>query len=117
MELVEQIARFRAPRYLACYLDILRIHLTAVGKQSLLPDDLRLDLYLEFGVSTTTLLSLMSLGLSRMSAVELSQHIARDDMTTSESVAWVQENNNRLDMLSLPRAVINEIRRKLVVAN
>jgi hypothetical protein len=114
MELVEQIARFRAPKYLACYLDILKIHLAAVNKMDLLPDDLRLDLYLEFGVSTTTLLSLMSLGLSRMSAVELYGKMARDNMNALECTAWIKENADRLDLLSLPRAVVGEIKRKLL---
>jgi superfamily II DNA/RNA helicase len=114
MELVEQIARFRGPRYLACYLDILRVHLRAVGKENLLPDDLRIDLFLEFGVSTTTLLSLMSLGVSRMSAVGLSGEMARDDMSAPECVTWVQDNADRLDMLQLPRAVVAEVKRKLL---
>ena len=35
MELIEQTARFRAPKYLGAYLDILKLHLVAEGREEL----------------------------------------------------------------------------------
>lgn len=66
---IKEVARFRAPKYLAAYLDVLRHHLEEIGQGELFPDDLKFDLYLEFGVATETLLSLIGLGLSRTSAI------------------------------------------------
>jgi len=67
MEMVEQIARFRAPKYMSAYMDVLKFHLSSVGKSDLLlTNQLDVGIALEFGVSTRTLLSLMELGLSRI---------------------------------------------------
>jgi hypothetical protein len=33
MELVEQIARFRAPKYFLTYMDVLHAHLRAIGRR------------------------------------------------------------------------------------
>ena len=35
MELVEQIARFRAPKYLSAYIDILNMHLTSQSDEKI----------------------------------------------------------------------------------
>ena len=71
MEIVEQTARFKAPKYISAYVDILHYFLTEIGRDDLVDEELNIGVALEFGVSSTTLLSLMELGLSRMSAVEL----------------------------------------------
>src|SRR6185437_3492087 len=89
MELVEQIARFRAPKYFSAYMDVLRVHLRAINRLDLIEDDLDIGTQLEFGVSSRTLLSLMELGLSRMSAVALYEKIARDDLSQQACVTWV----------------------------
>lgn len=65
MELVEQIARFRTPKYFSAYMDVLHAHLRAIGRLDLIEDELDIGTQLEFGVSSRTLLSLMELGLSR----------------------------------------------------
>jgi hypothetical protein len=112
MQHVEEVARFQAPKYLACYLDVLRLYLHEIGRFDLYPDNLRFDLYLEFGVSTRTLLSLIGLGLSRMSAVALYEYIAQDDLDADGCRAWVREHD--LGQIDLPPAILREAERKLL---
>lgn len=113
MELVEQVARFRAPKYLSAYMDILHLHLREIGREDLIDDDLDIGTQLEFGVSTRTLLSLMELGLSRMSAVSLYEKIARDDLTKEGCMQWVLERDAQFETMDIPAIIIREIRDKL----
>lgn len=112
MQLVEEVARFRAPKYLSCYLDVLKLHLHQIGRPDLFPEQLNFDMYLEFGVSTTTLLSLIRLGLSRVSAIALHEYIGRDDLTVGECISWVETHD--IDQLDLPEAIRKEIVKHLV---
>lgn len=114
MELVEQVARFRAPKYLSAYMDILHLHLREIGREDLIDDDLDIGTQLEFGVSTRTLLSLMELGLSRMSAVSLYEKIAKDDLTKEGCMQWVLEREAQFEAMDIPAIIIREIREKLL---
>lgn len=114
MELVEQIARFRAPKYLSAYVDILNIHLAAIGRGDLIDHDVDIGTQLEFGVSSRTLLSLIELGLSRASAVALYEKIARDDLSKEDCIAWVRERDTQFEGMDIPAIIIREIRAKLL---
>lgn len=116
MELVEQIARFKAPKYLSAYMDVLHLHLREIGREDLIEDGLDIGTQLEFGVSSTTLLSLMELGLSRMSAVALYEKIARDDLNREECVIWITERVDHLQAMDIPAIIIREVRERLVFA-
>ena len=50
MREVEEFARFKAPKYISCYTDILKIFLTEQGKLDLYPKDYPFYRFLEFGV-------------------------------------------------------------------
>jgi hypothetical protein len=103
---VEQVARFQAPKYLACYADVLALHLRQRGdKQLSEPPDI--SMMLELGVSRITEVSLMALGLSRTSAVALSEFIVADDLGRQQVTDWVNANRNVLQ--SLPALVQREI--------
>ena len=114
MERVEQIARFRAPKYLSAYMDVLHIHLESIGRTDLIDDEIDIGTQLEFGVSTRTLLSLMELGLSRMSAVTLYEKMARDDLTKEGCLAWVVERKGQLEAMEIPVIIVREIQSKLL---
>lgn len=114
MELVEQTARFRAPKYFSAYLDILNLYLREIGREDLIDHGLDIGTQLEFGVSSRTLLSLMELGLSRMSAVTLYEKIARDDLDKQSSIAWVLERQNQLEAMDIPMIIVREILSKLL---
>lgn len=113
MKLVEDVARFRAPKYLSAYVDVLAHHLDQIGKSDLLSHDVDIGFALEFGISTRTLLSLMELGLSRMSASALYEIIAIDDLDQDGCRAWVKEHLDQLEGMELPILVAREIREKL----
>lgn len=115
MELVEQIARFRAPKYLSAYMDVLYLHLREIGREDLIDDGLDIGTQLEFGVSSTTLLSLMELGLSRMSAVALYEKIARDDLNRDECLAWISERMSQFRAMDIPAIIIREVRERLTL--
>jgi superfamily II DNA/RNA helicase len=114
MELVEQIARFRAPKYFSAYIDVLSRHLREIGRDDLIEDGLDIGTQLEFGVSSRTLLSLMELGLSRMSAVTLYEKIARDDLSKDDCLAWVAERETQFESMDIPAIIIREIRERLL---
>jgi len=108
---VEQVARFEAPKFLSCYVDILRLYLNEIGQtepMAGLPD---LSLLLELGVSRTTEFSLMTLGLSRTSAIALSVYIVEDELSPEGALDWIR--NRDLDALDLPALVRDEILRML----
>jgi hypothetical protein len=108
---VETEARFRAPKYLGCYLDILRYHLESIGEPEAaaqLPD---MSMMLELGVARATEVSLISLGLSRTSAVALAEFITADALTRAEALEWLASRD--LDAYPLPELVRVEVSRVL----
>jgi hypothetical protein len=107
MKDVEEIGRFQAPKFLACYVDVLKQHLTTLGRTDLITSDLDINILLEFGVPGGTQLSLMGLGMSRTSALALAEFIASDELNEEQSVAWLRDNNWRT--LNLPKLVKFEI--------
>ncbi|MGL6429575.1 MULTISPECIES: DEAD/DEAH box helicase [Aeromonas] len=114
MELVEQIARFKAPKYLSAYMDVLHLHLREIGREDLIDDGLDIGTQLEFGVSSRTLLSLMELGLSRMSAVALYEKIARDDLSKEGCITWISERLDQFQSMDIPAIIIREVREILI---
>jgi hypothetical protein len=121
LEDVEQIARFQAPRYLACYSDIARFTLALqdeVEKAELIPD---LTLSLEFGVRGPVQLGLMAMGLSRSSTLAISEVIT--EQLTPDEISRAQTNAavltralSTLDLteISLPALVREEVERAKV---
>ncbi len=114
MALVEQIARFRAPKYLSAYMDILHLHYREIGREDLIDDGLDIGTQLEFGVSSRTLISLMELGLSRMTAVALYEKIARDDLDQAQALKWVVDRAGQLGAMDLPVIIERERRERLL---
>ena len=108
---VEEVARFKAPKYLSAYLDVLRHHLGQIGKADIFPSHLTFDLYLEFGVATDTLLSLIGLGLSRTSAVALNEFLGSDRL--SEDDLLQQLSSRRWTAFDMAAVVKREIEQML----
>ena len=110
MAQVEEIARFYAPKYLGAYLSVLRQHFDEQNSLNLFPDELTYDLFLEFGVSTKTLISLISLGLSRTSAIELAEFYGRSEMGEDEVIAKLQLGDwESLDLAPLIKREISNV--------
>uniref|UniRef100_UPI001C304BB6 hypothetical protein n=1 Tax=Stenotrophomonas sp. GbtcB23 TaxID=2824768 RepID=UPI001C304BB6 len=109
MELVEQVARSKAPKYIAAYVDVLKFFLAVANRSDLLTEEIDIGTALEFGVSTRTMLSLMELGLSRMSAVEINDVIAGDQMSQDECLEWMRENINLIIGSDIPVPIVREV--------
>ena len=107
MDDVEDIARFAAPKYMACYHDVYTVYLRQLGHAPRLSTD-ELTMMLELGVSRPVEVVLMGLGLSRTTAVSVSRHLS-DDMQpdATEVLAWLRGND--LAALDMPRAARREI--------
>ena len=111
MDDVETFVRFRFAKDSSCYIDILRYVLELHGKHDLLSDIPQLNLWLEFGVSQKTHLSLLSLGLSRNTVIELTDYIINTQMSKEESLNWIKEQN--LEQLELSPIIIDDIKKIL----
>lgn len=104
---VEEVARFKAPKYLSAYMDVLRFYLRETGREDLISEQLNYDLYLEFGVATNTLLSMIGLGLSRTSAVEINDWLGNDEL--DETAVLERLRSRRWQALAIPNLVKREI--------
>ena len=104
---VENYARFTAPKYLACYVDLLKHFLSSKGREDLLENIRDYGLLLEFGVSEITQLSLISLGFSRTTVVELFELIGASDWTVEDCTRWLRRQD--IDALDVPILVRREI--------
>lgn len=109
---IESIARFHAPKYLACYSDLLALHASALGLE---PTD-RPDyaMMLELGVSRASEVVLMSMGLSRTATVAIAQYIGVDSWSRAEALGWLARQN--LHGLGIPVLIQKEIAAVLEVA-
>ena len=113
LEIVEQTARFRAPKYLSAYVDVLNHHLVEIERSDLIDEEFDIGVALEFGVSSKTLLSLMELGLSRMTAVELYEKIARDDLDRDGCVGWIRRYAPEFEGMNIPNLITREVLEKV----
>lgn len=111
MDNVENFARFRFAKDSSCYVDILRYFLVLHKRDDLLSRIPQLNLWLEFGVSQKTHLSLLSLGLTRNTVIELSTYITNTNMTKEESLQWL--NNIDFKSLDLSPIIIEDILAKI----
>jgi hypothetical protein len=105
---VEQFGRFLGPKYLTCYVDILQFHMAEIGREADLVDVPNVGMLLELGVSRSTELALLAMGLSRTAAVALSQFIFDDDLDRAGCLVWLSSRD--LGPLGLPPGVEAEIR-------
>lgn len=106
MKEVEEIARYQAPRLLACYTDVLRHFLETIGRDDLASELHDLSVFLELGLNQLTQISLVGMGLSRTAAVMLSEIIAKDSLTESQCLNWLLLNEWQVS--DLPKLVIQE---------
>jgi hypothetical protein len=104
---VENVARFQAPKFLACYLDLLRLYLSERGQRELADDAPDLDMLLELGVSQPTQMRLLGLGLSRTTAIAVTEFMLGENLSRLECVAWLQRTD--FESLPLPKLVRKEL--------
>jgi superfamily II DNA/RNA helicase len=93
MSEIENFARFRFVKESSCYIDILKYFLCQKEEYELLENIPDLSLWLEFGVSEETQISLLSLGLSRQSAIALSEIIPNNNLNKQQCLKWIIDSD------------------------
>ena len=95
---VEQIARYQVPRFLSCYVDTLNYFFKTIQKEELSNKGKNIGLYLEFGVSEKTQVSMILLGLSRATIASIAnikingKSILPKGMDEQKSLDWLKAN-------------------------
>lgn len=96
----------------SCYIDILRYFLEINQRTDLINNIPQLNLWLEFGVSEKTHLSLLSLGLSRNTVIALSdRYITNTQMSQQECINWLKQLD--LEALEISSIIKEDIKRIL----
>ena len=104
---VETVARFEAPKYLSCYNDILKHLLQKNNRDDLCEDLTSFDLLLEYGLPLQTQISFVSIGLSRVTAIQLSELIESDSFTEDDCLRWLRIQD--LESLQVSPIIIREV--------
>ncbi|WP_073563277.1 DEAD/DEAH box helicase [Archangium sp. Cb G35] len=112
MKDIEEYARFYFAKYSSCYIDLLRYFFREKGLSHLVNQIPQISIWLEFGASQSTQLSLMEIGLSRTTAISLSELISDTTKTRDQALEWLKDIEN-LNSLRLSRIIIEEIKRVL----
>lgn len=108
---IEEYARFRFLKYTTCYIDILKLYLGTRGDYESIEKIPQLSLWLEFGASKVTQITLMSMGFTRTAALELSDLIVDDNFDKEKCLWWFSKND--IHSMDLPAPVIAEAERIL----
>jgi len=107
MENIEQGIRFRYLRYGSCYMDLLKLALSQTGQEELIERIPAIPLYLELGACSDTMVSLIGLGLSRITAGILADKTVNKEMDRSGALDWLKRQNLRA--LNVPGVCIKEV--------
>lgn len=100
-ETIEKQLRFVYVKYMRLYNDVLRAVLTERGDVLRAEKLLPIHLFLEYGAATQTLINLMSIGLSRTSAIHFAKEASlRDDLSTRACQATIDRVNLDYSTLS-----------------
>ncbi|MCH7500351.1 MAG: DEAD/DEAH box helicase [Nitrospinae bacterium] len=110
---IESVARYKVPKYILCYNDLLKYYFQKTGRDELAEEIEDITLYLEMGVNTKTQLSLLNLGLTRTSAVEVKEYITADNFNERQCLEWFANPNNNWQSRELPKIVKREIDKML----
>lgn len=107
---IEQTLRFTYVRYLKAYLDVLRAFLLSQQNVEQVDALSPWDLFVEFGARDRVLLQLMSVGVSRSTAILIRRAItSQSDISRGE--CWAKLNQLPLKVLAIPWVCKEEIRK------
>lgn len=108
LDLIEGDIRFQAVRLFGCYSALLVYALDTAGLVDMVSSIPSLPLYLEIGASDKTMISFISLGLSRVTAMKLNEMSARKDLDTAGALQWLR--TRPLETLGLSPLLLAEVR-------
>ena len=107
LTLIETDIRFQAVRMFGCYNTLLVYGLDSAGYVDLVTSIPSVPLYLEVGASDKTMISFISLGLSRVTAMKLNELSARKDLDTAGALQWLR--TRPLEALGLSPLLLAEV--------
>jgi len=113
LDLIEGDIRFQAVRLFGCYSALLVYALDSAGFVDMVTSIPSLPLYLEIGASDKTMISFISLGLSRVTSMKLNEMSARKDLDTAGALQWLR--TRPLEALGLSPLLLEEVRAITVV--
>ncbi|CDX20220.1 DEAD/DEAH box helicase domain protein [Mesorhizobium plurifarium] len=108
LDLIEGDIRFQAVRLFGCYSALLVYALDSAGLVDMASSIPSLPLYLEIGASDKTMISFISLGLSRVTAMKLNEMSARKDLDKTGALRWLR--TRPLEALGLSPLLLAEVR-------
>ncbi|MER9657887.1 DEAD/DEAH box helicase [Mesorhizobium sp. M0152] len=108
LDLIEGDIRFQAVRLFGCYSALLVYAFDSAGLVDMVSSIPSLPLYLEIGASDKTMISFISLGLSRVTAMKLNEMSARKDLDTAGAMQWLR--TRPLEALGLSPLLLAEVR-------
>jgi len=110
---LESELRYKYVKYMRIYYDVLKAILVERGMLQEAEGLLPIHLFLEYGAASETLINLMSLGLSRTSALLFNSYLRlRDNLALSECQAYVDSVNlERSNLPAICKAEIGKLRR------
>lgn len=107
LDLIETEIRFQAVRLFGCYISLLIYALEQAGLQDLVSSIPSVPVYLEIGASDKTMISFISLGLSRVAAMKLNEISLNKNMDEKEALAWLRSRAS--ESLGLSPLLIKEV--------
>ncbi len=107
-DLIETQIRFQAVRLFGCYNTLLVYALKNAGMTEFASTIPSLPLYLEIGASDKTMISFISLGLSRVTAMKLNELSARKDLDVAGALQWLRTRPP--ETLDLSPLLLEEVR-------
>ncbi len=108
---IEQDVRFKYFRLTSCYLTLLEHALRKCGMEKFATSIPALPLFLEVGASSRTMISLMSLGLSRVTASRLSEETLNKDLEPKAARQWLDGLD--LNKVDISRILADDVRRTI----
>lgn len=112
MENIEQGLRFRYLRYSSCYIDLLKLALSETKQEEWIERIPSIPLYLELGACSETMVNLIGIGLSRITAGIIAEKAVNKEMGRSEVLEWLKRQNLRA--LNVPSVCIREVQELLL---
>lgn len=107
MDNIEQGLRFRYLRYSSCYIDLLKFALSEARQEEWVERIPPIPLYLELGACSDTMVNLIGIGLSRITAGIIAERAVNKEMGRSEVLEWLKRQNLRA--LNVPSVCIREV--------
>ena len=115
---IDNLARYKVPKLLSCYVDVLNYFFKQINKE--IPEEQNKDIamFLEYGINKQTQASMIILGLSRSTIFELESLededgnliLNNENMTEAEALQWLKDNIQKIEENSLiPKLLIDEI--------